>query len=127
VSEHFHGSKGVVDFGDAGRFSVNGKPVGDPRAKRKPADAYQLEHDAFFENIRTGKVRIDAEYAAYSTMMGVMGRMATYTGQAITWDQAFNSKQMLVPEHITWETDAPVKPDADGWYPVAIPGTTEVG
>ena len=124
VSEHFHGTKGVVNLGDAGRFLINGKPPGGMRV-RKRSDAYQFEHDAFFENIRTGKVRNDAEYAARSTLMGVMGRMATYTGQIITWDQALNSKESLVPDDITWNTEPPVKPDADGWYPVAVPGTTE--
>jgi myo-inositol 2-dehydrogenase/D-chiro-inositol 1-dehydrogenase len=123
VSEHFHGTKGVADLGNGGRFSINGQPPGG-KHRRIKEDPYQLEHDTFFENIRTGKVRNDAEYAAYSTMMGVMGRMATYTGQVITWEQALNSKEVLVPDNITWDTEPPVKPDADGWYPVAIPGTT---
>jgi hypothetical protein len=69
-------------------------------------------------------VRNDADYAAHSTMMGVMGRMASYTGQVITWEQAMNSQEVLVPDNITWATEPPVKPDAEGWYPVAIPGTT---
>jgi predicted dehydrogenase len=124
VSEHFHGTKGVADLAANGRFLINGKPPGGERSRRR-SDAYQFEHDAFFENVRTGKVRIDAEYAAYSTLMGVMGRMATYTGQVITWEQALNSKENLVPDNITWDTEPPVKPDADGWYPVAVPGTTE--
>ncbi|MBV6500144.1 MAG: Inositol 2-dehydrogenase/D-chiro-inositol 3-dehydrogenase [Prosthecobacter sp.] len=123
VSEHFHGTKGIADLAANGRFLIKGQPPGGRRTRNK-SDAYQLEHDTFFENIRTGKVRIDADYAAYSSMMGVMGRMATYTGQVITWDQAFNSTESLVPDNITWKTDPPVKPDADGWYPVAIPGTT---
>lgn len=124
VSEHFHGTKGVANLGDGGRFLINGKPPGGMRS-RKRSDAYQFEHDAFFENIRTGKLRVDAEYAAFSTLMGVMGRMATYTGQVITWEQALNSKDVLVPDNLTWNTEPPVKPDADGWYPVAVPGTTE--
>ncbi len=121
VSEHFHGTKGTVSLGDGGRFFLNGKRVLVPAH-----DPYQLEHDAFFENIRTGKVRNDAGYAAHSTLMGVMGRMATYTGQTITWEQALNSKEVLVPEHLDWDTEPPVKPDNDGWYPVAVPGRTEV-
>ena len=123
VSEHFHGTKGVANLGDGGRFLINGKPPGGKRERFKE-DGHQLEHDVFFENIRTGKVRNDAEYAAHSTMLGIMGRMATYTGQVITWEQAFNSQEKLVPEVIDWDTEPPVKPDADGWYPVAIPGTT---
>jgi predicted dehydrogenase len=123
VSEHFHGTKGAADLANGGKFLINGQPPGGKRTRNKE-DPYQLEHDAFFENIRTGKVRIDAEYAAHSTLMGVMGRMATYTGQVITWEQALNSKEALVPDNITWNTEPPVKPDDDGWYPVAIPGTT---
>jgi predicted dehydrogenase len=123
VSEHFHGLKGTVNLDAGGRFLINGKPPGGTRNRNKQ-DAYQLEHDAFFENIRTGQVRIDAEYAAYSTLMGVMGRMATYTGQIITWDQALNSQENLAPDNLTWNTKPPVEPDAEGWYPVAIPGTT---
>jgi myo-inositol 2-dehydrogenase / D-chiro-inositol 1-dehydrogenase len=123
VSEHFHGTKGVADLGDGGRFLINGQPPGGKR-QRVAEIGWQLEHDALFENVRTGKVRNDGEYGAYSTLMGIMGRMATYTGQAITWEQALNSKEVLVPDHIDWDTEPPVKPDADGWYPVAIPGTT---
>ena len=124
VSEHFHGTKGAADLANGGKFMINGQPPGGKRQRGSKEDPYQLEHDAFFENVRTGKVRIDAEYAAHSTMMGVMGRMATYTGQVITWDQAFNSQEILVPDDLTWATEPPVKPDEDGWYPVAIPGTT---
>ena len=124
VSEHFHGLKGTVNLGDGGRFLINGKPPGGER-RRSRQDAYQFEHDALFENVRTGGYRNDAEYAAYSTLMGVMGRMATYTGQIITWEQALNSQENLVPDNLTWDTPPPVLPDADGWYPVAVPGTTE--
>ena len=124
VSEHFHGVKGVANLAANGRFLINGQPPGGKRTRNKE-DAYQLEHDTFFENIRTGKVRIDAEYAAHSTLMGIMGRMATYTGQVITWDQVMNSQEKLVPDNLTWETQPPVMPDEEGWYPVAIPGTTQ--
>ncbi|MBK8091467.1 MAG: Gfo/Idh/MocA family oxidoreductase [Verrucomicrobiaceae bacterium] len=123
VSEHFHGVKGRADLGDGGRFLIHGQPPGGKRVRNKEI-GHQLEHDAFFENIRTGKVRNDAEYAAHSTLMGIMGRMATYTGQVITWEQVMNSQENLVPDNLTWATEPPVKPDADGWYPVAKPGTT---
>jgi myo-inositol 2-dehydrogenase/D-chiro-inositol 1-dehydrogenase len=123
VSEHFHGLKGTAGLAANGRFLINGQPPGGKRTRNKN-DAYQLEHDALFENIRTGGYRNDAEYAAHSTLMAVMGRMATYTGQVITWDQVMNSQENLAPDNLTWATEPPVKPDADGWYPVAVPGTT---
>jgi myo-inositol 2-dehydrogenase / D-chiro-inositol 1-dehydrogenase len=123
VSEHFHGTRGVANLGDGGRFMINGQYPGGKRQRIKE-DGHQLEHDVLFENIRTGKVRNDGEYAAHSTMLGIMGRMATYTGQVITWDQLMNSQETLVPETIDWQTDPPVKPDKDGHYPVALPGVT---
>ena len=52
-----------------------------------------------------------------STLMAIMGRMAAYTGQAITWEQALNSKENLVPEHCEFGPHAVP--------PVARPGMTK--
>ena len=49
-------------------------------------------------------------------MLAIMGRMATYTGQEVTWDAAFNSKEDLSPKSYEW---GPLKT-----APVAIPGVT---
>jgi hypothetical protein len=109
---------------DHQRFLINGQSVGD-RKRAQSEDGHQLEHYTFFENIRKGEPRNDAEYGAKSTLMGIMGRMATYTGQVITYDQALNSKEILVPDTIVdFNSEAPVKPDADGVYPQAMPGIT---
>jgi predicted dehydrogenase len=123
VSEAAHGTKGIAEFSPRGRFTLGDEVIYDPR-KRGSEDGHQLEHYAFFENIRKGEPRNDAVYAAHSTLMGIMGRMATYTGQVITWEQALNSKEVLVPDIKDWNAEPPVKPDAEGWYPVAMPGVT---
>ena len=31
-----------------------------------------------------------------------MGRMATYTGQMVTWEQALNSQEDLTPPEYAW-------------------------
>jgi len=59
-----------------------------------------------------------------STMTAIMGRMATYSGKLIEWDEAFNSKLQLMPETVSWDMTPPILPDQDGWYPVAVPGKT---
>ena len=60
-----------------------------------------------------------------ATMTAILGRMATYSGQEVTWDDAMASNQKLVPDGlVNFTSDAPVNPDADGRYPVAIPGVT---
>ena len=55
-----------------------------------------------------------------------MGRMATYTGKEILWDQAMNSKDILVPENLNWNSVPPVLPNSKGKYPIAVPGKTKI-
>lgn len=54
-----------------------------------------------------------------------MGRMATYTGNMITWDEAMKSDKVLMPEQITWESTPPVVPGPDGNYPIPMPGQSQ--
>ena len=54
-----------------------------------------------------------------------MGRMATYTGKKITWDQIMNSKENLVPDNLTWNSKAPTLPDSTGYYDIPVPGKTK--
>jgi predicted dehydrogenase len=81
-------------------------------------DMYQTEHDELFAGIRQGNIINDGDYMSQSTMLAIMGRMAAYTGQQITWEDAMNSKEKLGPEQYSWNLDYPVAP-------VAKPGITE--
>lgn len=78
---------------------------------------YQTEHDELFASIRNGKPINNGEYMAKSTLVAIMGRMATYTGQEITWQAAMNSKQDLSPPKYQWG-DIEMRP-------VAQPGVTK--
>ena len=66
-------------------------------ARRTQDDMYQNEHNELFASIRAGKPINDGEWMSRSTLMAIMGRMATYTGKMITWDMAYNSKEDLSP------------------------------
>ena len=68
----------------------------------KAKNMYQVEHDELFAGIRSGQPLNNGEYMANSTLLAIMGRMATYTGQEITWEMAMNSKQDLSPEAYEW-------------------------
>lgn len=58
-------------------------------------DLYQAEHDELFASIRSGKPINNGEYMSNSTLLAIMGRMAAYTGQEITWKMAMDSKEDL--------------------------------
>ena len=86
---------------------------------------YQVEHDRLFASIRNKEVISDAENAAKSTLTAIMGRMATYSGQVITWEQALNSDLKIVPDNLTWDSKAPVLPDENGRYAIPMPGISQ--
>ena len=94
------------------------------RYKGAPANAWDIEHQALFSAIRSGKAINNGLYMARSTMMAILGRMAEYTGKLVTWDEAFNSKQVLAPKRYAWDAEPPAKRGRDGRYPVPMPGIT---
>lgn len=78
---------------------------------------YQTEHDELFAAVRAGKPLNNGAYMAKSTLLAIMGRMAAYTGQAITWEMALNSKEDLTPPSYDWKQKLPEPA-------IAIPGVT---
>jgi predicted dehydrogenase len=125
ISEHVVGTKGQGDLRDGRQgFTITGANAWQLRLKEAEI-GHQLEHYDWFDAIRHDKPYNEAETGAKTTLTAIMGRMATYSGKMVTWDQAMNSKLQLVPDGpLDWNSAPPVLPDADGWYPVARPGTT---
>lgn len=121
ISEHAHGTLGTAHL-DQKDFVITGKNAYSNRL-RDNEDGHQLEHFPFFEAIRKNEPHAEAELGANATMTGILGRMATYSGQMVEWDAAMASDLKLVPDDITsFDSAPPVLPDAEGWYPVAVPG-----
>ena len=56
-----------------------------------------------------------------------MGRVATHTGQYITWDEIANSDFQFVGDidHMTFETPAPITVEPGAIYPAPMPGITK--
>jgi hypothetical protein len=96
--------------------------------KGNASDQYQVEHDLLFDAIRNNKPYNETERCCKSCLTAIMGRMACESGRLITWDEAFNSNIELAPnlDQLTAEGPAPVMPDAQGRYPIAMPGITKV-
>src|SRR5690606_30644029 len=101
-----------------------GKPTWRYRGPRVPE--YQQEHADLQASIRQGEPLNETEIGATSTMTAILGRMATYSGKIIKWDDAIASDIDLSPKHYAWDADPPVMPDERGSYPVAVPGETRV-
>jgi len=116
--------------GTSGRSHIGSHHItgstGDWQYAGPKADAYQLEHDHLFAAIRNGDAYNEVEYGAKSTMTAILGRMATYSGKTIKWDDAINSEIDLSPEKYDFAADPPVMPDAEGRYPLPVPGKTKV-
>jgi hypothetical protein len=89
-------------------------------------DCYQVEQDRLFEAIRADRPYNEAERGAHGIMVGILGRMAIESGQLLTWEEGLASNLELAPglEQMTLDSPPPVRPDAEGRYPLARPGET---
>ena len=114
VTDHVIGTKGMAQVQQHWL-----QPTGGERWKftEKSTDMYSQEHIELFDAIRTGKTINQGEQMALSTLMAIMGRMAGYTGKKITWEQALNSQENLMPANLDMKGALP-------FPPVAIPGKT---
>lgn len=127
VSESFVGTKGrATTDGSTMITDLKGKEMWRFRDKNEP-NPYQVEHDKLFATIvNGGELLADAENGAKSTMTALLGRMATYSGKVVSWDEALNSNMSLMPQTYSFDATPPVVPGADGKYPVPVPGKTKV-
>ncbi|RMG35489.1 MAG: gfo/Idh/MocA family oxidoreductase [Planctomycetota bacterium] len=83
----------------------------------KGAPMHQQEHNELFASLRAGTPINNGHYMAMSTMLAILGRMASYTGKKISWDQAMASKQDFTLPRYDWDVSVDVPP-------IAIPGVT---
>lgn len=124
ISESAIGTLGRADL-EQRQFTITG-PNAATKRFRKNEDGHQLEHYPLFKAIRENLEYNEAERGAMATMTGILGRMANYSGQEVTWDDAMASNLTLVPDDLVdFNSTAPVQPDKDGWYPVAEPGISD--
>jgi len=112
VSEHVHGTKG----------SSGASRGGGPKLM---AGGYQQEHIELLKAIRNNDKYNEGWYGATSSMTAVLGRMASYSGQVVKWDDAVAKGPNLMPEKLAWDADPRDMPLPDGSYALPIPGMTK--
>ena len=123
-AEHCHGTKGSVEIEGHGRafLRIDGQPQ--VKLERGP-DGHQLEMDDLMAALMAGQPYNEGDWAADSTMTAILGRMASYSGQVVRWDDAIASQIDLAPERWSWDAKPKVLPGPDGIYPCAVPGVTK--
>ena len=93
---------------------------------KNDTEPHQVEQTEFFKMLREDTYINQAESGAITTMTAIMGRMATYSGQMVTWEDAINSNKSLLPETLAFSAEAPVNPDENGNYNIPKPGSYEI-
>ena len=98
VGEGFLGTKGTAWLGDGNNLIL--PKGGSPFRTRSSEDGnpYHQEHQDLIASIRAGKPLNVAKAVAESSLTGIMGREAAYSGQTIEWDDALRSETRLGPE-----------------------------
>jgi myo-inositol 2-dehydrogenase / D-chiro-inositol 1-dehydrogenase len=117
VSEAVVGTRGAAMLAASNRYQITGEKVWS-FARQQDNEPYVQEHTDLIESIRAGRYVNELKTVAESTLTAIMGRMSTYTGKAVTWEQAFNSTESLMPAKLEWGPLAVP--------PVAVPGRTEL-
>ncbi len=85
---------------------------------------YQIEWDDLITAIRQNTPYNEVERGAEASLVTAMGRMACHTGQVITRDEMLACEHEFAPDvdKLTTDGPAPLLADADGKYPVPMPG-----
>ncbi len=112
VAEHLVGTKGTSN---ANTWIQGEQPW---RFDGERPNPYVEEHRHLIQALRGGSYINEGRQVAESTLTAILGRMAAYTGQEVTWEQALNSKENLMPEKLEFGP-LPVPP-------VAMPGKTKI-
>ena len=88
---------------------------------------YDAEWQLLVDAIRHDTPHNEARRAGEADVAALMGRIATHTGQVVTWDQVMASDFQFVDhiDDITWETPAPIQEGPGGIYPAPSPGVTK--
>jgi predicted dehydrogenase len=109
VSEAIHGTKGV------------GSAIAHAPAL-KYRDPYEQEHYDLLAAIRNNVKYNEGWYGATSSFTAVLGRMATYSGKLVKWDDAAAHGPNEFPEQLAWDALPKALPDAKGYYSIPVPG-----
>ena len=113
--------------GVLGTSNANGRITGENewRFSGDNPNAMIQEHRELVQSIQEDREHNEGWYGATSSMTAVLGRMATYSGRIVRWDEAVEKGESEFPENLAWDAPAPVEHDEHGDYPIPVPGRTD--
>jgi predicted dehydrogenase len=94
------------------------------RPEKEKVSPYQTEWDMLLSAIRHDRPHNEARRAAFANLASIMGRAAIHSGTIITWDQMLASDFKFCSNvaDFTYDSPSPLQADAQGRYPVPVPG-----
>jgi predicted dehydrogenase len=132
---HVHGSKGLAIAAKQGDFSgpssihtsqlpSRSNMTWQSKNYGEENDPYLNEWNDLMDAIRNDKPYNEVPFGVQASVVTSMGRLAAHTGQEITYEDMLNSPHEFAPDIDQWTMDSPppVVADADGKYPVPMPG-----
>jgi len=136
-ASYIHGTKGFGTFSKNGHWpapstlysGLTPNPKNETwKFPARETNPYQDEWEDLLDAIRNDKPYNEAERGALASQVCNMGRMAAHTGQRVMWDDALNADPLApgIEKLVGLGGDsAPVKADANGFYPTPQPGITK--
>ncbi|MCL2742802.1 MAG: Gfo/Idh/MocA family oxidoreductase [Planctomycetaceae bacterium] len=124
----FHGTKGRCFFAATGKpyfTDLKGNKTWTAGERERPM--YVQEHYELIKSIQDGKPINDGERMARTTMAGILGFIACRSGKEVIWDEVVKAGAVYGPAEadISLKMEPPLKPNADGLYPLSIPGKSD--
>ncbi len=126
-----YGNSGDIVMGTKGTCNLARCSFDGPNAWQYPGphnNPYDAEQKALIDSVRSGTPINSGYHMSNSTMIGVLGQMACYSGKPIKWADAYNSDLEFgpAPDDASFETPPPSEPDETGNYPLPLPGVTKL-
>ena len=123
ASDIIMGTKGTCHLGDC---RIEGETKW--RFEGQHNNPYDAEQKALIEAVLNNKPLNSGDYMSNSTMVGILGQLACYSGKPITWKGVWESDFGFgpPPEKASFDMELPTRPDKTGNYPLPMPGVTKL-
>lgn len=104
VAAHAHATAGQADISGGKIYDLAGERIWRADA---PRGGPLQQHEDFIAALRAGRIVNEVETAARSTLTAILGRMAAYGGQFITWDEVCASNATLANPDVLLSLEDP--------------------